>query len=62
MDVVTCTNIKQNAVLALGDDKVSYSDKGHLVILDQHFISNAAPTENIDWLREQIKIRKNENK
>ena len=62
MDVVTCTNIKQNAVLSLGDDKVSYSDKGHLVILDQHFISNAAPTENIDWLREQIKIRKNENK
>ena len=60
MDVVTCPDIKQDAVLAVGTDKVSYSTKSHLVILDQHFISNAAPIENIDWLKAQIKIRKKE--
>jgi len=54
LDVLTCPDAREGAVLSIGADAIAYRRGSHLVVLDQHFLANAAPHANVDWLKARI--------
>lgn len=54
LDVVTCPEASRGTILGVGEDSVAYRRGTHIVVLDQHFISNVAPEANIDWLKQRL--------
>lgn len=59
MDVVACRNQEQRVLLRAGNDPIAFVRDSHLYVLDQHFIANAAPRANVDWLNSMILELKN---
>lgn len=58
LDVVTCPEAQANSILAVGADAIAYRRGNQIVVLDQHFLANAAPTANVEWLREKVREMK----
>jgi len=54
LDVVTCPQARKGTILGVGDDSVAYRHGTHIVVLDQHFVSNVAPEANVDWLKQRL--------
>lgn len=54
LDVVACPNQEQEVLLRAGRDPIAFIRDSHLYVLDQHFIANAAPRTNAEWLNSRI--------
>lgn len=55
LDIVTCPEARSGAVLLVGDDALAFQRGEQLVVLDQHFLANAAPKGNVDWMKARIR-------
>lgn len=55
LDVLTCPESAKNSVFSIGSDTVVFKVDEQTVILDQHFIANAAPPQNIEWIKTYIR-------
>jgi len=59
MDVVACPNQEQEVLLRAGRDPIAFIRDSRLYVWDQHFIANAAPRTNVEWLNTRILELKN---
>jgi hypothetical protein len=59
MDVVACPNQEQEVLLRAGRDPIAFIRDSFVYVLDQHFIANAAPRTNVEWLNSRILELKN---
>jgi hypothetical protein len=54
LDVVACPNQEQEVLLRAGRDPIAFVRESRLYVMDQHFIANAAPRANVEWLNSKI--------
>jgi hypothetical protein len=55
LDVVSCPLGNVERVVGIGEDIVIYRLGKQLVVLDQHFLGNAASPENLEWLKTEMR-------
>jgi hypothetical protein len=55
LDVVSCPLGNVERVVEIGEDTVIYRLGKQLVVLDQHFLGNAASPENLEWLKTEMR-------
>jgi hypothetical protein len=55
LDVVSCSLRDVDRVVGIGEDTIIYRLGKQLVVLDQHFLGNAASPENIEWLKTEMR-------
>jgi len=54
LDVIACPENFHDPILMIGKDVLAHRDGLQLIVFDQHFISNSAPPENVEWLKKII--------